>query len=321
MRSAFARRYFILTAVIATVLIATALMQATAVAQEQPPIVVTAERSQAHALAFVDQVALGIADNAFARWEDRVCVGTSNLAQPAAQALVDRISARAQAVGLRTGQPGCTANIMVIYASDSDALTRQIVDRRRDLLGFFAEDGRLTAGRAAMEEFASTPRPVRWWHVSSKGVGSLRPDVAQTRQNSGQTGAFAAAASEGTGDYGGQGSAADLQGADAVRTSGSRARPTVRNDLNYVLVVVDARRVVDVPATAWMDYVAMVSLAQLDPDARPTGYPTILNLFNTPDAGLTEMTRWDVAFLDGLYRARSMESSRQAADIARRMTQ
>jgi hypothetical protein len=306
---------------IPAILSASLFVQSAALAQEQPPIVVTADRSPEQARAFVEQVALGLPDNAFARWEDRVCVGTSNLAQPAAQALVDRISVRAQAVGLRTGQPGCTANIMVIYASDSDALTRQIVDQRRDLLGFFAEDGRLTAGQAAMEEFASTPRPIRWWHVSSTGVGSLRPDVAQTRQNSGQTASTAAAADGGGGDFSGQGSAADLQGADAVRTSGSRARQTIRNDLNYVLVVVDARRVANVSTTAWMDYVAMVSLAQVDPAARPTGYPTILNLFNTPDAGLTEMTRWDIGFLDGLYRARSMESSRQAADIARRMTQ
>lgn len=277
-------------------------------------------QTESPARGYVEQVALSEdSDTALARWDEDVCVGAVGLAANEAQALVDRISARAQAVGLRTGAPGCRANVMVIYAPNADTLTRQIVDERRDLLGFYGDDSRVTAGREAMEDFANTPRPVRWWHVSTTGVGSVRLDAARSRQSSGRTAAAAAGGDGGGASSADVGSAQDLQGMDAVRVSGSRARAEVRNELSYVLIVVDARRVANVPAAAWMDYVAFNALAQVDPDARTTDFSTILNLFSQADSPPTALTNWDIAFLDGLYRARNEASSRQIASIARRM--
>jgi hypothetical protein len=277
--------------------------------------------------AFVEQVALNTGDNnGLARWDSRVCVGVAGLAQAQSQELINRISGRAGRVGLSVGEPGCQANIMVIFAPDSDVITRQIVDQRRDVLGFSGgDDGRITAGREAMEAFANTPRPIRWWHISSRGVGSIRPDAARSRQILNQQGARAAVS--GADDTGaaptGQGSSADIEGMDAVRIGGSRARAEVRNDLTYALVVVDARRVANVPASAWMDYVALVALAQVDPDGATGSYPTLLNLFvSTPaDPSLTALTPWDLAYLDALYDARGETVNRQMASIARRMAE
>ncbi|MBX3428920.1 MAG: hypothetical protein KF779_05000 [Hyphomonadaceae bacterium] len=277
-----------------------------------------AQEAPGQARAFVEQVALNSnRDAALARWDSAICVGVTGLAAIEAQALIDRISARAQAVGLRTGAPGCRANVMVIYAPDSDALTRQIVDQRRDLLA--ADDGRLTAGRDAMEDFASTPRPIRWWHVSSTGVGSVRLDAARSRQSSGRTAAAAAAAGGGGVSIGDIGTLTDMQGADAVRSNGSRTRAEVHNELTYALIIVDARRVANVPAGAWMDYVAFNALTQVDPDGRTEAFPTILNLFvqgQEPPSGLTS---WDTSYLDALYDARNESASRQVASIVRRM--
>jgi hypothetical protein len=208
---------------------------------------------------------------------------------------------------------------MVIFASDSDVLSRQIVDQRRDLLGFYGDTGEVTAGREAMEAFASTPRAIRWWHVSSTGAGSLRLDAARDQQrNAGRAAARAAAGDSGGAGNGGS-SVEDVQGIDAVRSNGSRARQELRNDLKYALIVVDARRVAGVPASAWMDFAAMAAMAQMDPDAQISGFPSILNVFAEPSSGVREMTAWDIAFLDGLYRARSTDARRQTADIARRI--
>lgn len=270
---------------------------------------------------FVHQIAFATSeDDPLARWEEGVCVGAVGLDPSQLQQLVDRVSLRARAVGLRPGRPGCRANVMIVFSDDSDAITRQIVDQRRDMLGFYSGDNRVTAGRDAMEEFANTPRPIRWWHVSSTGVGSMRPDAARTRQSSGRTAAAAAASGGGAGIASGQGSPHDLQGADAVRSNGSRARtPESRNELSYALIIVDARRVADIPASAWMDYVAFNALAQINPDARTTYYPTILNLFSGSSTPLTGLTDWDLAYLDGLYRARNEASDRQISSIARHM--
>jgi hypothetical protein len=274
------------------------------------------------ARAFVNAVSFTSDSNALARWNDRICVGAVGLAPNEGQALVDRISARAQQVGLRAGAPGCTANVMVIYAPDSDRLAREIIDQRRDLLGYGQQDGQLTAGRAAMESFANESRAVRWWHVSSVGRGSLRPVDGTTYQVSGRAAAQAAAGEDGSAVGGSPTS--DIEGLDAVRGSASRTRTRTdvpRNDLTYALVIVDARRVADIPAGAWMDYVAFVALAQIDAHARTAPFPTVLNLFADSATPLTGMTTWDERYLTGLYDARAEIANRQAASIARRVSQ
>jgi hypothetical protein len=290
-------------------------------------IVVTATRLQQQAEDFVGAIAQAPpSEDQLARWDSRICVGAVGLEADAAQALVDRISGRARAVGLRPGEPGCRANVMVIYAPDSDTLTRQIVDRRRDLLGYNGDEGVVTAGREALEAFASTPRAVRWWHVAqttdadggaignaetSDGPGNTVGDNSLgSADGAGSTTQDLATASMGTGSF---------QGLEGVRSSGSRMRRSTRQDLNYVLIVVDAQRVNGIPAAAWMDYVAFVALAQINPDAAPRSFPTILNLFSSPQSAPASMSDWDVAYLDALYRATrtAPNSRRQRSEMAR----
>ena len=100
-------------------------------------------------------------------------------------------------------------------------------------------------------------------------------------------------------------------------------RRNTRQDLSYVLIVVDARRVAGVGVDAWMDYVAMVALAQVNPDARAAAFPTILNLFSAPQSAPAAMTDWDVAYLQGLYAAtrEASGSSRQRREIAARIAE
>ena len=50
------------------------------------------------------------------------------------------------------------------------------------------------------------------------------------------------------------------------------------------------------------DYVAMVTLAQNDPDADTGRYASILNVFDDPETA-TGLTDWDQAYLRGLYDA------------------
>ena len=76
------------------------------------------------------------------------------------------------------------------------------------------------------------------------------------------------------------------------------------------------------PVDAVADYVAMVTLAQIDPQAQTRDYPTILNLFaEDPDNASFEMTNWDIAYLHGLYRTtrNAASATQQVRDISRRM--
>jgi len=210
---------------------------------------------------------------------------------------------------------------MVIYAPDADVLTRQIVDQRRDLLGYYADGSAVSSGRAELDQFANTSRPVRWWYVATDGAGAIqnRPGAAFDRQSSGREAAAAAAGDSGssTGLTSG-----DIQGMDSVRSNGTRTRAVLRNELTYALVIVDARRVANLQPTAWMDYVAMVSLAQIDPSASTQQFDTILNLFSTSESSQTALSQWDDAYLKALYRARrDAGGNRQFGDVARRMTE
>jgi hypothetical protein len=59
------------------------------------------------------------------------------------------------------------------------------------------------------------------------------------------------------------------------------------------------------------DYIAMVSLAQIDPKADTSGYATILNVFDAPQIS-DSLTDWDLAYLDGLYAAERNHQATQA---------
>ncbi len=208
---------------------------------------------------------------------------------------------------------------MVIFAPDSDTLTRQIVDQRRDLLGYYPDGSAVSAGRAELEEFANSARPVRWWYVSDAGSGAIqdRPGAALDRQTSGRSQARAAVSGLVTTDTG-----RDMEGMDAVRGNASRTQSATarRNQLSYTLVVVDAGRVANVTPVAWMDYVSLVALAQIDPNAQTAGYDTVLNLFSSAQPASTGFSAWDDAYLKAVYRSRrDSGGNRQISDVARRM--
>lgn len=238
---------------------------------------------------FIGEVSAATPSGRYARWDRKVCPGVIGLKPEYAQKLNDRIAATAVAVGLQVGEPGCKANIIVVATDDSQALAAKVV--KDNPTGFAKWDDDATRGRKALKDFVETPRPVRWWHVS------------RTRLADGST------YSEG----------------DSVRVRQlGRLRATTRETFDHVVVIMDVRQIGVIRFEALADYVAMVALAQIEPDADPEGVTTILNLFadraagREPAAGLTE---WDLAYLRGLYRApaEAMRGERQARDIAREM--
>jgi len=295
---------------------------ATAAAAQEPEIVVVGDRLEQTATQFATELAApSLREDQLARWDESVCVGVAGISAEQGQVVVDRISARAAEVGLRVGAPGCRASIMLIFTADSDAVARNIVDERRDLLGYYSNDAVSTGGREGLEAFANTPRPIRWWHVARTVTadGRVLDNTSSTPAANGAEAAAAAAAVAGGQPPVGVGS---FQGVQTVRSTGTRTRRTTRQDLNYVLIIVDALRVADFPFSAWTDYVAMISLAQINADAEPSAAPSILNLFSSPvDATPLGMTAWDEAYLRGLYRAtREATNTRaQQREISRTM--
>ena len=97
-----------------------------------------------------------------------------------------------------------------------------------------------------------------------------------------------------------------------------------RQDFSRAVIIIDSTRTAGVALPTIADYVAFVALAQINPNASAANYPTILNLFANPpgQARPTQMTSWDVAYLDALYHmtrdARNLQQER--SEMARRMS-
>lgn len=271
-----------------------------AFAQEaEPDIVVVGERLQEMVRSFVGEVAEAPGgEQQMARWDRTICPLVAGLPQRQMQYMADRIAQRAHQVGLQTQGPGCRANILIFVTPDASVLANGIVDEYRTLVAYYSENGINTLGRGPLEEFTTSTAPVRWWHVNQTVSGD------------------------------GQSMAGDSSGSMVMRTSQapSRVRRMTRQDFLRVLIIVDARQANGVTFQALSDYLAMVALAQLDPEGETTGVPTILNLFAARDSGGVvplAMTEWDEAYLDGLYNARRTAPTDlwQRREIAERMVE
>ncbi len=244
--------------------------------QAAPPaelesIVVDGRRLRDSVERFVDDVVAPPVGRGPARWDRKVCVGALNLRRDAAQIVVDQVSRIALDVGLEPGDPGCRPNILIIAADDGEALARALVERSPR--AFRPNYAGASRGSSALDRFQASSDPVRWWHLSLPVT---------------ETGDIAVRLPGG--------------GVPMVRQDGSRLTTRLRNDLRRAYVIVDLEEMDGVTFQQLGDYIGMVAMAQIDPEAETAAYDTVLNLFEAPEAvdGLTE---WDRSYLQSLYDA------------------
>lgn len=282
---------------------ALALFQEPQQAQPSPPaapeeravaledVLVEARRLEELTREFVSEVSAPPRNRGLARWRGGVCVGVVNIRAEVAQPLADHISRVAMEYGLRPGEPGCRPNILVTFTDDGQALGDAMVERRRRI--FRVGVGGLDRGNVALRDFRESDRPVRWWHVS-----------VPTDANTGMPGIR-------------------LPGGDAPTVMGNglvnRGR-WIRDDLNKVIIVVDLDRIDGVMLPQLADYLALVALAQVDPDGDTSRFSTILNLFDDPE-GSPGLTGWDRAYLEALYGGPSerIRNSDQTRELLRNL--
>lgn len=264
-----------------------------------PDIVVTGVRPE-QAQSYVAQVAIPAptADQ-LPRWDNAICTSIAGMPARQAQFLADRLAQRAAAVGLQPGGPGCQANVAIFVTRDSDSFSRELFERDRERFAYFAANNVSTLGRGAMDDFLSTSRAVRWWYVA---------------QTFGADGISLA----------GDASSGGMSNAPSTRATGTRLTGATREDLSQVIIVIDAQRVQGVQLATLADYVSFIALAQINPNATTSDYPTIMNLFNGTQMNASApnaLTLWDTAFLDALYKAdrNAVNPSTQQREIARRM--
>lgn len=215
----------------------------------------------------------------YARWRDPVCVGVYNLPnRSVAQYIADRISLIAlETAALKTGSPGCEPNLHIVFSPDARELaSRMVEDSPRMFRPFGGTEG-TTQGLVALEQFKSSEAPVRWWQITMVVDEHGYPAVPLPGWGNSTT----------------------------VRGVASRLKSPINDAIWGSLVIVDAGKVKDLSWPQLVDYLAMVSLAQVNPNAQPSGYDSILNLFSddTPPLRMTDM---DHIYLRSLYEMDTM---------------
>ena len=239
-------------------------------------------------LDFVVEIGDPVSSNrGYARWRDDLCVGVQNLTdRAAAQYLADEISRIALELGLEPGEPGCSPNLRVIFSQDGRAMATRLVAGNPRAFRPFGGTGGTTQGLTALDRFQTSDAPVRWWQITMvvDEMGFIAIDLP-----------YGAAVDPTSG----------LPTPPQIRGSNSRLKNAVSDELWGALVIVDASKLARVKWSQLADYLAMVSLAQVNPDALPSGYDSILNLFNADRApeGLTDMDR---TYLQALYEIDTM---------------
>lgn len=238
---------------------------------------------------FVANVAQPSTNRQVARWRrgDQFCVGVMNMPQATSQYVADRIGDVARGLELRVGAPGCTPNVFMIAADQSNAGNEWLRTNLRPVL--MRNESGTTAGRRSYDRFVENPAPVRWWHVSY--VTSIHND---------------------TGIPGDPIIDRALQG---VRKSHQTASRILTGDADYlrtVFIVFDPTRLTHLTADQLADYLAFLSLAQVNPEADTEAYDSILNVVAHPNE-VAGLTNWDKAYLQGLYSAQRTQRIAGAA--------
>jgi hypothetical protein len=243
------------------------------------------------ARSFVEAVGEAPRGRGLARWHTPMCVGVVNLRPTAAQPLIDHVSALAETLGVVTGEPGCTPNVVFIFSDDPQGLASSMVDANPREFRLGSRTFNLDA--SALRHFRESDVPVRWWHTS-----------VPTNSDTGER------AVRLPGDV-------DNQGNPSAPTNvvfSSVLSGVIRDDLSRVVVIVDASRASDVSPLQLADYLAFVALAQIDPRGDRSSAPSVLNVFDNPYSaeGLSD---WDLAYLKALYRPGG-SLRRNAASVA-----
>lgn len=238
-----------------------------------PDIVVQSTPVETQAKAFVAAVSAPFPQAPLARWNQAICPAVVNLERGLSSIISDRVRDEARSLRVRVGDGACRANVIIVATDAADLTAQGLV--RDDFRTFHPGDSGTDLGRSALRRFQNSDAAVRWWHVAMPV--------------SDDTGKLAIAL---------DGEAPPVV-ADRVVT---RLRANIRYDMAWVIIVIDVTKTAQVPASSLADYIAMVALAQIDPQADFTAHDTVLNLF-APGAAFHGMTEWDHSYLSALYDA------------------
>lgn len=241
--------------------------------QTEPPAIVDSVTVRAtnrkNLLEFVRAASALSSDGQISRRPNRLCPLVSGAPVEVNTYVASRIREVGAQVGLQFEKKSCSPNLLVLFSREPQVMLQKARNRRK--IHFEP------ATPIQIQRFMANTRPVRWWNsvvvIPSWGSESV---------------------------------VGDPDGAPEIRSPGSRTKQPTRSAIRGSLIVVDASQVDGVEVGAIADYIALVSLTDIKPEADLTGHNSILNLFAQGPAGdaAKRLTAFDLAYLRGVYSVR-----------------
>ena len=230
--------------------------------------------------AFVYGILVTYTNESLMRWDAPICPMIGGLPGDQGEYIVARLSQVARDVHAPLADPDkpCRPNLLVQVSDNPDAVAEHWA--KHDYLMF-----NTCNGLGYVNDFLKSKRPVRVFYN-----GKFRP-------NDGESSPDIAA-------YSIIGLTLDLQFGPCTYGSGvaigTRLRYGAVQDLESVIILVHGRRAARLNIGQLADYITMVGLAQIRADAHTGMAPTILKVFDSPEAP-AGLSPWDESFLRGLY--------------------
>jgi hypothetical protein len=267
-----------------------------------PEVIITPQRELATKITgFVNQLTdfdYGDSNRGLARWQDPVCPLVTGLPRGMAEYILGRISEIAQAAGVPLARESCRhENLFIIVSKHPETYLREQEQQHgADVFG--------GAEPMLINEFITTPRPVRTWYDTiertPEGLPMYRMAFPGNSASTAVPGPGGSTATAGV-----QSNSGDAN--TILANPWSQASHLVLNvvwAIRRVYVVVDSTQFKGVKLGQLADYVSMAGLAQIKLDPHLAGDSTILTLFDTdPRAASAGLTDWDRAFLKSIYAA------------------
>jgi hypothetical protein len=234
------------------------------------------ERQVSH---FVDAVSPHYLHDSLTRWRKPICPLVAGLPRDQGEFVLARLSQIATTSKAPLAGEHCKPNLYIVVTAAPRALLKRWAARDKV---FFSNPN----GGGYFRDLIGSSRPVRVWYrteftdaeTGSVGPNSLAPGALGTGLET-------------------------LQESGIPTFNVSRATRLRRSALqvfDHVAVIVDAERVRNVSVEQLADYVAMVGLSEINPDA-DIAVPSVLRLFHGAEPSTDTMSAWDAAYLSSLY--------------------
>jgi hypothetical protein len=228
------------------------------------------------------------------RWNKGVCPETIGL-QPKFAAYV---SWRVRDIATQVGAPvdsgkSCKTNVRIIFIDQPQALLDGLRKKSPAYLGYYDNE-------AQADSLAKVTQPIQSWYITqTQDVhGALHFDS----HNSGGTVEIPILCTIGTCDTS---QTIRIANAQVFAATDNRLGDGLSSVFYHVLIVADPGKLADMEIGTLADYIAMLSLSQIEKPEPCGALPSIVNML-APDCPQkpSAMTVGDAAFLIGLYKMR-----------------